>query len=252
MGFEIFGVEVRYYGIIIAVATIVAFFIGAALCKRLGYRDDVVFILWLIVVPMGIVFARIFYVIFYPGSISLFDFRGGGMAIYGAVLGGALGLFIYSRIKRAGYFTIADVVAVVLILAQAIGRWGNFTNAEAYGWEVSRHIFPFTVDIDGVPHLATFFYESMLNLIGFAFLLFVFFRQKKFGTTTATYLIYYGSVRAIIEPFRTDSMMLGSMQLNFFISLLIIVVGIAILLLNKKGLINQNNEGLKNVGNREK
>jgi len=271
MGFTLFGLDIRFYGLIIAASILVAFFLGQWLYKKLGYKDDIGYHILLIGVPLGIIGARVFYVIFFPGEIALFDIRGGGMAIYGAVLMGILAVFIYARIRRVGFFTLTDGLAIVLILAQSIGRWGNFFNQEAYGLEIGFHFFPITVMIGDTPHLATFFYESFFNMVGFVLLTRIFFKTlftssdesctklqrvnnflfpKKFGTTTAWYFIFYGLVRSIIEPLRTDSLtFFGEStfilnRINFVLSLLLIAVGVIILVLNHKGLISQNNENL--------
>jgi len=242
--------EIRFYGIIIATAILVAFFLGQRLYKRSGYKDDIGYHILLLGVPLGMIGARVFYVIFAPHDVNLFDIRGGGMAIYGAVLMGILAVFIYARIRKVGFFTLSDALVIVLILAQSIGRWGNFFNREAYGLGVDFHFFPITVDIYGSYHLATFFYESFLNLIGFFLLWRIFSRQTKHGTTTAWYFIYYGLVRAMIEPLRTDSLTIFGTsdfvlnRVSFVLSLILVAAGVIILVLNKKGLINQNNENI--------
>jgi phosphatidylglycerol:prolipoprotein diacylglycerol transferase len=143
-----------------------------------------------------------------------------------------------------------------LLLAQSIGRWGNFFNQEAHGFMVDWNLFPFTVFINnGIEptgyYLATFFYESILNLIGFAFLFWMFHKQKKHGTTSACYMIWYGISRAIVEPLRTDSLHLfGNSdfvlnRVSFLVSIAIIILGVVILVLNKKGIFSQNDERLR-------
>lgn len=245
--------EIRAYGLVIAFGIVIAFFMARYLFKKLEYREEVVYELLLLVVPLGIIGARLFYVLFSEHSFTFgqaFNLRTGGMAIYGGVIFGALAILLYSRIRKSGPFATADVVAVVLILAQSIGRWGNFFNSEAYGLQTSWHFFPLTVMINESPHLATFFYESFLNFLGFILLLRIFTRQKKFGTTTAAYLIYYGIVRAVIEPLRLDSLLIFGTsdmvfnRISFVISLVIIILGVIILWLNRKGLIPQDNAAL--------
>jgi len=214
-------------------------------------------------VPIGVVCARLCYVFFdivehglerYESLADVFDTRGGGMAIYGGIIGGALGIFIASRLKvvkrtGAGFFAITDITLVGVLLAQSIGRWGNFVNQEAYGSPTSFHVFPFAVKITKpigqracehfTPecwHVATFFYESMLNLIGFAVLLFLFLYLTKRGMrynglVSGLYLIWYGLVRAILEPLRTDTPLLfgtGDIVINrvyFLMSVAIFVIG---------------------------
>ena len=138
-------------------------------------------------------------------------------------------------------------------MGQSIGRWGNFFNQEAYGLATNWHCFPFTVYIEAIDeyHLATFFYESILNLIGFAVLLTIFLKQKKHGTTTATYFIWYGIVRAIIEPLRMDSLLFPGTtadfvfnRVSFVLSIAICITGVILLYLNKKGKLSQNDKHL--------
>ena len=165
---------------------------------------------------------------------EFFNFRTGGMSIIGAVLGGAIGLFIYLLIKKPEskllYF---DTLVVVLILAQSIGRWGNFFNAEVYGQVVEQTEsvftkFPFVVEVDGVYYQALFFYESVLNIIGFMILALIYLCSNKKGLPTATYLIYYGTVRTVLESFRQEEFILklGNIAISRAFSIAMIVVGI--------------------------
>jgi len=139
-------------------------------------------------------------------------------------------------------------------LAQAIGRWGNFTNSmgdrpEGYGIAVEHSVPPFTMMVYGVPHISFWLFESVLNFGGFVLLYFVYKKQNKFGTTTATYFIYYGLVRTVLESIRGDVLPLfgDSSNPSFFnrasvvVSLLMIAAGVAILYLNKQGKISQDN-----------
>jgi phosphatidylglycerol:prolipoprotein diacylglycerol transferase len=252
MGFTVFGFDIKYYGVIIAFGMLLAVILAMFFCKKRKYDSDIPFQIFLIVVPAAVIGARLYYITFYDGITiaEFFDFRGGGMAIYGGIIFGAAAMFLYSRIKKCGFLSIADLAAPGLILAQSLGRWGNFFNGEAYGFEVPWNFFPFTVEIDGGFYLATFFYESALNFIGFLFLLRVFFYQKQHGTTTALYLIWYGVVRAVIEPLRTDSLLIFPgddfvlNRISFLVSVAIIILGMLILYFNKKGKLSQNDKRL--------
>jgi phosphatidylglycerol:prolipoprotein diacylglycerol transferase len=255
MGFYIGGFKIYYYGITIALAMLAAILIVIWFCKKRGYNENVPYELFFIVVPFALIGARLYFIIFYE-SISLadfFDFRGGGMAIYGGVIFGAAAVFVYSRIKKCGFLPVADMIAPGLILAQSIGRWGNYFNQEAHGYKVDWNFFPLTVYIDNGRqgeevgyYLATFFYESILNLLGFILLYRIFFHQRKHGTTTAWYLIWYGVVRAVVEPLRTDSLHILANddfilnRVSFLVSIAIVVLGVLILFLNKKGVLSQN------------
>jgi phosphatidylglycerol:prolipoprotein diacylglycerol transferase len=259
MSFNIFGIQIYLYGVIIASAILAAFLVGLFISKKMNYKEEIAYLILLICVPCGIVAARVYYVVFSDWSLynSFFDIinlRAGGIAIYGGVIGGAIGLFAVSRIKKCGFFTLADIVVICLILAQSIGRWGNFTNREAHGFAVGFDFFPLTVNIDGQAYLATFFYESILNFIGFFVLLFVFLKkQKKWGVTSACYLIWYGVVRACIEPLRTDSLLVfGSNpvifnRVSFLLSIALVVLGMVLLVAVKKSLTSQENSECLNT-----
>lgn len=249
VAFHLFGSPIYWYGIIMATSVLVAFMVGSWLCKKIGYKDDIPFETLLAAVPLGFLFARLYYVLFNEDGVGIgnfFDFSSGGIAgiaIYGGVIGACIGVFIYTRfVKKCSFFAITDILVIAAILAQCIGRWGNFFNQEVYGVETGGfHLFPFTVLIEGTPHLALFFYESILSLVGFFVLLKVFSKQKKVGTTSAVYLIWYGAVRALLEPLREAdyTLMLGFVPISLAVSLLAIAFGIALLYLNRVGKISQ-------------
>lgn len=243
-GINIFGLEIRFYGIIIASSMLLAIFIARKLCKKRGLNPDDIYVLALYIIPFAILGARTYYCIFSDTHYTFETFwkiREGGLAIYGGVIGGILAIIIYSIIHK-NYKIIPvlfDVIVPTLILAQALGRWGNFFNQEAYGDIITNknfQWFPFGVYIEDVKewHLATFFYESMWNLIGFVLLMFVFYKSKMTGTTTATYLVYYGTGRFLIEGLRTDSLYIlnTSIRVSQALSIVMIVIGIVILVNN--------------------
>ncbi len=258
VGFEIFGVHIAYYGIIIASGLLIGIILADFLCRKKGYDNNIPYVLVLLLVPLAILGARLYYIVFSDQltMADFFDFSNGGfqgLAIYGAEIGGLLGVIIYCSIKKCSVFAITDLIVPSLILGQSIGRWGNFMNQEAYGAATNWNCFPFTVYIDALQeyHFATFFYESILNFIGFWVLLSVFFKQKKIGTATATYLIWYGIVRALIEPLRTDSLLIPGTtadfvfnRISFVLSIALCIVGVVLLYLNKKGKLSQNDKHL--------
>lgn len=242
-GFYIKNFEIRYYGIIIACAMLIAVLMARILAKKRGLNPDSILTVALLALPLAILGARIYYCIFTSGYTfkTFWDIRGGGLAIYGGIIGGILGCVIYCLIKKdlSLLLVLFDIIVPVLIFAQALGRWGNFFNQEAYGKLITNknlQWFPFGVFIDDVQkwHLATFFYEFMWNLIGFAILTIIFYRSKITGTTTASYLIYYGIGRFWIEGLRTDSLYLwnSSIRVSQALSLVLILVGISILIFN--------------------
>lgn len=241
VAFSIGGTEIYWYGIIMCVAILVAIGMATMFCKVRRYDTEIPINIALVVVPVGILCARLFSVLFEEGlSISdFFNFRTGGMSIIGAVIGGAIGLYVYLLIKKPEskllYF---DTLVVVLILAQSIGRWGNFFNSEVYGQviEKSNSIFskfPFAVEVDGVKYQALFFYESVLNIVGFLILALIYLCSDKKGLPTAIYLIYYGAVRTVLEVLRQEEyiLRLGNIAISRLMSVSMIVIGIIMLIL---------------------
>jgi prolipoprotein diacylglyceryl transferase len=163
----------------------------------------------------------------------------GGLAIYGGVIGGLAGLAIFARWRKVSFLDLCDIAAPSLILGQAIGRWGNFVNQEAYGYQVSNpalHFFPFSVYIEatGAYHMATFFYESMWNLLVFI-ALFLYLRKVKEATPGNVffgYLALYGLGRMFIEPMRTDSLYIPgtSLRVSQILSAVLFIGSVAALL----------------------
>lgn len=218
--FTIFGYPIYYYAVIIVCGIILATVVVALLFKRRNIPTEWVLDLLLCILPLGIVGARTFFVLTDPSSdiTEWFStFRDGGLSIIGGVIGGAIGVVLFCLIHKINFFRVADCLVPGVILAQAIGRWGNFVNQEVYGAEVTNEAlwwFPFAVFIEktGEWHYAFFFYESMLNLVIFA-LLFVLmwkFKKKPSGLALAGYLFGYGTVRSIMEPLRDPQFILGS------------------------------------------
>ena len=246
----LFGV-IPIYGLLIATGIV----LGMGYCmlqeKRLQLAKDttVDFALW--AVPCAIIGARLYYVIFnwdyYAGDLMrIIAVWEGGMAIYGGVIGGAIGAFICSRVKKISFGKLADMVAPALILGQAIGRWGNFVNGEAYGREIVNtawQFFPAAVNIHGTWHMATFFYESMWNLLGFVFLHLMRKKAGAHGNLFLLYLVWYGLGRAVIEGLRTDSLMWGPFRVSQMLSLVLVVLGIVLLIIRRKKTTEHCNEG---------
>lgn len=257
VAFTIGDTEIYWYGVIMCLAILAAIIVATMFCKIKKYDTDIPINIALVVVPIGILSARFFSVLFENGlSISdFFNFRTGGMSIIGAVIGGAIGLTVYVFIKKPkSKWLYFDTLVVVLILAQAIGRWGNFFNGEVYGQVIEESSyfakFPFAVEIDGVHYQALFLYESVLNLIGFLILSLVYLCSNKKGLPTAIYLIFYGSVRTFLEQFRQQEyiLKLGNIAISRLFSFLMIFVGIAILVVvlvqsKKRGALNEKRKG---------
>ena len=243
-GFSLFGLEIRFYGLIMAFAMLIGVLLACKLAKKRGIKSDDIYLLALIVLPCAIVGARLYYCFFYEYDYSfreLFNIKQGGMAIYGGVIGGIVGIVIFALIKKNWkiLFTLMDIAAPCLILGQALGRWGNFFNQEAYGNMITNpnlQWFPFAVwiEAENAWFQATFFYESLWNLIGFVILMFAYYKSSKTGTVAGAYLVWYGLGRTWIEGLRTDSLYLGStgIRVSQLLSILLVVAGAIILIIN--------------------
>ena len=243
------GFTIYYYAIIIVFGIICAAVVAGILFKHRNLPADWILDLLLCVLPLGIIGARTFYCLTDP-STSIADwftkFRAGGLSIIGGVIGGTLGVVLFCLIHKLNFLRVADCVVPGVILAQAIGRWGNFANQEVYGPEITNPAlqwFPMGVFIDDVQewHYAFFFYESVLNLLIFIglFLLMWKFTKKPHGLALSGYLFGYGVVRSIMEPLRDSQFILGSsLPISQVFALCMAIGGavlfVAILLVNKK------------------
>lgn len=217
----LFGV-IPWYSVLIVIGICLALLIASHEEKRLALPQDTVIDAALWVIPFGVIGARLYYVIFAwdtfaADPISILYVWQGGLAIYGAVIGGFLGVLLFTHKRRLHLGTLTDIIAPGLILAQALGRWGNYFNMEAYGVQITDpawQFFPAAVFIPNVTggswHMATFFYESMWNLIVFAALMLSRKRMHRPGDTSLWYFFLYGAGRLVIEGLRTDSLYAGS------------------------------------------
>jgi phosphatidylglycerol:prolipoprotein diacylglycerol transferase len=242
--FNIGNFSVRWYSILILLGIIVAYLLANKESKKFKIPKDFVFDLVFWVVIVGIISARLYYVIFNFSSYSdnilnIFKVWQGGLAIHGGIIGGLITLIIYCKIKNVNPFRMMDIAVPSLIIAQAIGRWGNFFNGEAHGPETTLvnlqniHLPEFIVDgmnIDGIYYHPTFLYESLWCVLGFLLLLLIrrYYKCLKIGQLTSFYLIWYGTGRLFIESLRTDSLMLGSLKVAQIISIFMIIIGLLI------------------------
>ncbi|MBE6611712.1 MAG: prolipoprotein diacylglyceryl transferase [Ruminococcaceae bacterium] len=241
VAFTIFGHDIMWYGIIITVAMIVGFFIALRNAKIENIKKDDVYDLAIFLIIFSMVGARLYYVLMklenYNSFWDVINVRKGGLAIYGGVIAGALTVFVVSKIKKINPLKMLDMVAPGLIIGQAIGRWGNFTNAEAHGVETKlpwRMGIMYAGSANTRYYHPTFLYESLWNILGFV-LLMIFYRKKKFnGQITVMYMIWYGTGRFFIEGLRTDSLyifksMLGeTVRVSQVVALLSAVIGVAL------------------------
>lgn len=230
----VFGFPIYAYALIIVAGMCMAILVGSIYFKKRGYDPYDMLTYAIVIIPIGVLGARL-YVYIFPWAgrqvdwSTFFNFRTGGLGIYGGVILGYIAAFVTSKVKKQDFRIIADCIIPGLFLAQSIGRWGNFVNGEAHGNLITNpswQWFPFGVEIGGQWFQATFFYESMATLIGFVVcILLARSKHYKLGWQTAFYGIYYGIVRLFIEGLRTDSLYLwiGQTQTDIKISQLVSV-----------------------------
>ncbi|MBR7185922.1 MAG: prolipoprotein diacylglyceryl transferase [Clostridia bacterium] len=234
-GIYLFGFAIQYYAIVILCGMLLAAALSALLMKRRNIDPNFVLTLFVFCIPTAIIGARLFSCLTDPslGIAALFKFPWEGLSITGGIIGGVIAGFIVCLVSKVNFFRAADCVVITVLLAQAIGRWGNYFNAEVYGGVVENPAwqwFPFAVDINGTWHYAFFFYESVVNLIGFAILysLAWFYKSKPNGIFMFAYFVWYGTVRSIMEPFRDPSFILdgGGIWWSEVFAVLMIVFGV--------------------------
>lgn len=237
-----------WYGIIISFGVMLGLIIISYTSKLKDVSFDNVIDTFLIAFPIAIIGARAYYVAFefesYRGNIaSMLNLRQGGLAIHGGVIFGVLAAYLYSKKKKFDFLSMIDVVAPSLILAQGIGRWGNFINKEAHGGPVTSQFiskFPGFIqrgmNIGGIYYHPTFLYESIWDLIVFFILLILLKRRKeeKKGTIIAYYAVLYSLGRFFIEGLRTDSLMILGFRTAQLVSLLLIIAGLVSIFIIKK------------------
>ncbi len=236
--FLFFGLQITYYGFLIACAMALGVFLACKNAKMRGLKSDDLVVVACYVLPIAIIGARAYYCIFSPESYSFVEFFriwDGGLAVYGSIIGGAIGLLLYCLIHKKNFFDVADITVPSIILGQAIGRIGCYFSHCCYGVEVTNPSltwFPLSVFMsDGKWHLATFFYESIWNLLGFVVLMLLLrvFKLRQRGSISASYLIIYGIGRAWIEGLRGDSLYIGAIKVSQLLSIILIIVGLGIL-----------------------
>lgn len=243
-------IQIYWYSLFIFFGILVATFVILKECKRQNINEDFIVNLIFYTVIFGLIGARLYYVCFnldyylkYP--LEILEIWNGGLAIHGGIIAGLLCIFIYCKKYNAKLLKLLDIVVVGLIIGQAIGRWGNFFNQEAYGAITTLEnlqklgIPDFIIDgmyIGGAYRQPAFLYESIWCLAGFVALLIVrHYRYLKTGQLTGVYLIWYSVGRFFIEGMRTDSLMLGSLKMAQVISIVGIIIGVMMLILCRKG-----------------
>lgn len=228
VAFTIFGIAISWYGILISIGMFLGLYLALREIRRLGENEDLFITLFLYAIPAGIVGSRLYYVLFSGAlgwylrhPLQILNTRQGGLAIHGGLIGGFIVGWLFVRRHQISFRKWADVVAPSLILGQAIGRWGNFVNQEAYGRETS---LPWAMYIDGAYRHPTFLYEFIWNMLVFVWLLYR-RKQKRFeGEIVLWYFLLYSVGRFFIEGLRTDSLMLGSLRVAQLLSLTLVAV----------------------------
>ena len=246
--FSIGAFSVRWYSFLILVGIFLGLIIATFEEKRKGFPKDFVIDLSFWLILAGIVGARLYYVLFnldyyLKAPLQVFATWNGGLAIHGGIIGGLIALIIFCKKKNIEIIKACDLAVPSLIIAQAIGRWGNFFNSEAHGplttlaYLKDMNIPDFVIKgmyINGNYYIPTFYYESLWCILGFMILMVLRYVLKKHnkGILTSIYLIWYGIGRVYIESLRTDSLMLGNIKIAQLVSVLFIVIGIVVLILS--------------------
>lgn len=244
IAFSLGPIDVHWYGIIIGSGLALALYLAIREGRRRGLPQDTFADLMLWAIPIAIISARIYYVIFewkyYANHVAdIPKIWNGGIAIHGALIGSVLTAYVFSKKRGISFWKIADIAAPSIILGQAIGRWGNFMNQEAHGGEVTRsflenlHLPDFIINqmyINGTYYHPTFLYESIWDFAGFILLMLL--RRVNFrrGELFLSYVIWYSIGRFFVEGLRTDSLMLGSLRMAQTISIALIIGALAILI----------------------
>ena len=247
--------QIYWYSVILLAAFVFGGILAIHEAKKFNIPKDYMTNMFFYIVIFALIGARIYYVLFnldyYKANPNeIIRVWEGGLAIHGGIIAALLVVIIYSKKYKVNTTRLLDIMVVSLILGQAIGRWGNFMNGEAHGAVTTLanlknlHIPNFIINgmfIDGKYYMPTFFFESVACFIGFIFLSIVKRRDyTKVGELTSLYLIWYGVVRFIIESMRTDSLMFYGFRVAQIVSVIMVIIGIVMLTLVKKGSVFTN------------
>lgn len=237
IAFSLFGIDVRWYGVLIAIGMVLAAVITYIRAPRHGIKSDNILDILLVAIPVGIIGARAYYVIFswdYYGANpdQILNFRGGGLAIHGGLIFGLLAAWLVCRHKKINFINAMDLALPTVTLAQAIGRWGNYFNGEAHGGPTN---LPWAITVDGVKVHPTFLYESIWCVIIFVVLIVLDNKPHFVGKIACLYGILYSAERFCVEALRTDSLMIGPFKQAQVLSMMVIILCvIAYVILKKK------------------
>ena len=256
VAFSIFGWDIYWYGILIAVGVLLALFYGLKNGERLGINPNHIFDSFLVVLPVSILCARAYYIIFDPYSSfsDFFNFSGHGfrgLAIYGGVIGAVITIIIMQRIYKFSLLAALDITSIGFLIGQGIGRWGNFVNQEAYGTLTGSDWFGMTgsriaadIGSNDLVH-PCFLYESLWCIAGFFVLHYISKRRDYKGQIALCYGAWYGFERTFIELLRTDSLMLGQsgIRVSSLLSALLCIACVTLLVVFKIKGKKHKNEG---------
>ncbi|MEZ7171669.1 prolipoprotein diacylglyceryl transferase [Sporosarcina sp. OR05] len=239
--FKLGPIPIRWYGILITTGIILAFIVVQKEMVKRGMHPDFLTDLLIWAVPIAIISARIYYVIFSWDSYkdnpaNIIKIWEGGIAIHGALIGAFLTTYVYTKRKGISFWKVADIAAPGILIGQIIGRWGNFINQEAHGGPVSQSFLENTwipdwimqqMTIEGVTYHPTFLYESLWNVVGLIIILLLRKVRLKRGEMFFFYLTWYSIGRYFIEGMRTDSLYGGDLRAAQIVSILAIVFAVA-------------------------
>lgn len=256
--FSVGPISIYWYSALIIIAVIIGYNIVVNYSKKLDYKTGAIMDMVLGLVMAAIVGARVYYVAFNfeayrDDLLEILMIWNGGLAIYGAIIGGVLYILYYCKKRDLNFIKLLDIFSLSLLLGQAIGRWGNFFNSEAYGgkttYEALQNLFipEFIINgmyIEGSYRVPTFLFESLWCLLGVVILFFIRRRDLQVnGRQISFYLIWYGIGRFFIEGLRSDSLYLGDFRISQIVSIVLIIVGVLIRIFIKRKNKKSNNGG---------
>lgn len=255
--FNIGGFSIRWYSFLILMGIIIAFVFAVLEEKRKKFPKDFVYDIGFWLILFGILGARLYYVLFnldyyLSNPLEIIAVWNGGLAIHGGIIAGVITALIYCKKKDINLLETCDLIVPSVIIAQAIGRWGNFFNSEAHGPITTlaklkdMYIPDFVINgmfIDGQYYIPTFYYESLWCIFGFVIMIICRYKWKnmKVGQMTGLYLFWYGVGRFFIESLRTDSLMFLNLKIAQLVSIIFIIVGIVFFVLPFLKNRNKNN-----------
>lgn len=240
IAFEIFGVPIYWYAILIVSSMVIALLWCKKQDGKFNIKFDDILDLAIIVLPISIICARLYYVMFsldyyIKNPSEIFNIKNGGLAIYGGLIGGIIVILVFSKIKKLRVLDITDYIVPIIAFCQSIGRWGNYINIEAYGYETNLPIKMEVIENGIIKYVhPTFLYESICTMMIFIILSILSKKRKFSGEITYLYIICYSFIRFFIEGLRTDSLMLFNFRISQILSLVLFVLFSCILMYNNK------------------